>query len=96
MAHSSNTLLGKNYADRMRITSKGQVTIPQHIRESYGFMPETEVDFIERDGAVVLEAADGSHPDAADRFVAKLPGSASGGLSTDEIMKLTRDYDLDD
>lgn len=80
----------------MRITSKGQVTIPQYIRESYGFMPETEVDFVERDGVVVLEAAEGNRPDAADRFVAKLRGSARGGLSTDEIMRLTRDYDLDD
>jgi AbrB family looped-hinge helix DNA binding protein len=77
----------------MRITSKGQVTIPQHIRERYGFMPETEVDFVERDGMVVLETVLGRRPDAADNFVANLRGSARSGLTTDEIMRLTRDYD---
>ncbi len=30
----------------MRITSKGQVTIPLAIREQAGFLPETEVEFI--------------------------------------------------
>ncbi|WP_349904089.1 AbrB/MazE/SpoVT family DNA-binding domain-containing protein [Parafrigoribacterium humi] len=77
----------------MRITSKGQVTIPQHIRERYGFMPETEIDFVERDGMVVLETVRGRRPDAADRFVASLRGTAQSALSTDEIMRLTRDYD---
>lgn len=77
----------------MRITSKGQVTIPQHIRERYGFMPETEVEFVERDGLVVLETAIGGRPDRADRFIASVRGSVGPGLSTDEIMSLTRDYD---
>lgn len=77
----------------MRITSKGQVTIPQHIRELYGFMPETEIDFVERDGMVVLETVRGRRPDAADHFVTSLRGTARSALSTDEIMRLTRDYD---
>ena len=29
----------------MRITTKGQVTIPQAMREALGFMPHTEVEF---------------------------------------------------
>jgi len=77
----------------MRITSKGQVTIPLYIRERYGFMPETEVDFVERDGVVVLEAAAARRPDAADQFVEHLRGSARSALTTDEIMRLTRGYD---
>ena len=36
----------------MRITSKGQVTIPADIRERAGLLPNTEVDF-EFDGKVV-------------------------------------------
>jgi len=31
----------------MRVTSKGQVTIPQEIRDKYGFLPQTEVAFVE-------------------------------------------------
>jgi len=36
----------------MRITSKGQVTIPADIREQAGLLPHTEVDFT-FDGKVV-------------------------------------------
>jgi hypothetical protein len=63
MSPKSITKGSKNYDMSMRITSKGQVTIPQRIRERYGFMPETEVAFVERDGAVVLEAATSARPD---------------------------------
>ena len=39
----------------MRITSKGQVTIPQHIREELGLHPNTEVEFkIERGRATLI------------------------------------------
>jgi AbrB family looped-hinge helix DNA binding protein len=31
----------------MRVTTKGQVTIPQRIREKFGITPDSEVDFIE-------------------------------------------------
>ena len=30
----------------MRITSKGQVTIPQAVREHAGLLPNTEVEFV--------------------------------------------------
>ena len=38
----------------MRITSKGQVTIPQEIREKHGLLPNTEVDFVVERGRVFL------------------------------------------
>ena len=38
----------------MRVTTKGQVTIPQHIREKLGITPANEVDFIEEKGRVYL------------------------------------------
>lgn len=39
----------------MRVTEKGQVTIPKEIRERLGIGPGSEVDFVERDSVVVLE-----------------------------------------
>ena len=36
----------------MRVTTKGQVTIPQHIREKLGITPATEVDFVEEEGRI--------------------------------------------
>ena len=38
----------------MHINEKGQVTIPQMIREKFGFLPYTEIDFQEEDSKVVL------------------------------------------
>ena len=85
----------------MRITSKGQVTIPQHIRERCGLLPGTEIDFVvETDGRVVLVELDGPGPGGrqtrGDRIVETLRGRAGSGLSTDEWMQLVRGYDDDD
>lgn len=41
----------------MRITEKGQVTIPKTLRDRYGLRPGSEVEFVECDHRVVLEKA---------------------------------------
>ena len=79
----------------VRITSKGQVTIPQVIREKYGFMPETDIEFVERDGWIGIQRADLSKPDRVQQFIERLSGSATIELSTDEIMQLSRGYSDD-
>jgi AbrB family looped-hinge helix DNA binding protein len=77
------------------VTTKGQVTIPKAVRDLLGIEPGSSVTFdIAEDGRVILRkegsrAADARPPS---RF-AKLRGSASAGLSTDEIMALTRGDD---
>lgn len=73
----------------MKITSKGQVTIPQAIRERAGFLPDSEVDFEVRGNTVVLCKADkkarrGKH------IIEHLRGRGTVRMSTDEIMALTR------
>jgi len=75
----------------MRITSKGQVTIPVAIRERAGLLPHTEVDF-EFDGKTVRirRAKAGKRANRGARVVAHLRGSGDVALSTDEIMALTR------
>jgi AbrB family looped-hinge helix DNA binding protein len=75
----------------VRITSKGQVTIPQAIRDAYGFLPETEVEFVVIDGVVTLVKAESTRPDRADRAIASLEGSARPGVTTDELLALTRE-----
>lgn len=76
----------------MRITSKGQVTIPIEIRERAGLLPNTEVDF-EFDGKAVriLRAKAGKKPGRGERLVAHLRGRGDVAMTTDEIMALTRD-----
>jgi len=77
----------------MRITSKGQVTIPQHLRERYGLMPETEVEFIEVGGEIVLRRAGAHSKDRAEELVNRLTGTGQGTMSTDEIIAMMRGYD---
>lgn len=76
----------------MRITSKGQVTIPMDIREKLGLLPNTEVEFeIDRD-AVRIRKARGRHARAGRgrALIKHMRGRATSGLTTDEIMRLTR------
>jgi len=74
----------------MKITLKGQVTIPQEVREQTGLMPGCEVDFsVGRDGRVYLEKRKGER--RGRQIVAKLRGRGSVRMTTDEILQLTRD-----
>ena len=79
----------------MRITSKGQVTIPQAVREQAGLLPETEVEFVVEPGAVRIFKVLGSRRRSrGERAVERLRrGAGSVSLSTDEIMALTRGED---
>lgn len=74
----------------MRITSKGQVTIPVEIREKAGLLPETEVEFVLRGKTVILRKAGRPGPRGRS-LVRHLRGKGSRRLSTDEIMSLTRE-----
>lgn len=73
----------------MRITSKGQVTIPQPIREQLGLLPHTEVDFQLTAEGVLLKKARGRRPRGR-AVIAHLRGRGDVNLSTDEILALTR------
>ncbi len=72
----------------MRVTTKGQVTIPRCVREALGISPETEIDFIEDSGRFYIVKT--NEPNSVGKF-RKLRGIASSKMSTDEIMSLTRD-----
>ena len=75
----------------MRITSKGQVTIPQEIREKFGLLPNTEVEFVVRRNAIHLVKADQpKRPGRGERIVRRLRGTGTVRMTTDEIMALTR------
>ena len=73
----------------MRITSKGQVAIPIGIRERLGLHPNTEVEFEIVGQTVRLRKARGRQGRGR-ALVEHLRGTATGGMTTDEIMALTR------
>ncbi len=75
-----------------RVTRKGQVTIPKKVRDLLAIEPGTAVEFeMAPDGRVVLTKAGGQRrgPSA----FARVRGSATARMSTDEIMALTRGED---
>ncbi len=82
----------------MQITSKGQVTIPQELRNKAGLLPRTEVEFEFVDGKVVIQKAKSGakYGPRGQAMIDALKGSAAnfGGWTTDEIMAMTRDYPL--
>jgi AbrB family looped-hinge helix DNA binding protein len=73
----------------MRITSKGQVTIPQEVRERLGLMPETEVEFSVEGNVAILRKTEGASGRGR-RLVEGMRGRATIRMSTDEILALTR------
>lgn len=73
----------------MRITTKGQVTIPAEIRERLGLLPNTEVAF-DTDGDTVTLRKAGGPRRRGQRIVEHLRGRATTRMTTDEIMALTR------
>jgi antitoxin PrlF len=72
----------------MKVTTKGQVTIPARIREYLGIAPHSDVDFQIREGAVVLIKHDPIDAHSA-RFNA-LRGVLKGQRTTAEWMRATR------
>jgi antitoxin PrlF len=70
----------------MRVTQKGQVTIPLDIRRALGIETGTEVRFeLTEDGARLVVARDD-----ADAAIDRMRGAGDVELSTDEILALTR------
>jgi AbrB family looped-hinge helix DNA binding protein len=85
------TAFGKK-ASALRITTKGQVTIPQEVRERAGLMPGTDVAFEIDAGAVrLVKAAPASaRRTCGQKLVESLRGRGDFKMTTDEIVALMR------
>ena len=73
----------------MKITAKGQVTIPQRLRRKFGLLPHTEVTLEEADGYVVIRPAL-SKQALVEQRLRDARGVAADGTSTGDVMRLTR------
>lgn len=74
----------------MRVTSKGQVTIPREVRKRLGITPGSEVDFeLDERGARLVRARTGQ----GTQVVEQMLGRGTVEMTTDEIMALTRGED---
>ena len=73
----------------MKITTKGQVTIPVDIRDQLNMQPGSEVEFVVEGNAVRFVPA--TAPNLRGRhIVERLRGKSTVRMTTDEIMALTR------
>jgi AbrB family looped-hinge helix DNA binding protein len=72
----------------MRLTSKGQVTIPLAIRSRLGLLPNTEVEFDVVGQSVRIRKA--RKQSRGRRMIERLRGTGTSRMTTDEIMALTR------
>ena len=81
----------------MRITSKGQVTIPQAIRDQAGLLPGSEVEFVIEGGRVVIKPVQPAGRTWAREALERARGSGNEpmfkGWTTDQIMKFLRGDD---
>lgn len=74
----------------MRITSKGQVTIPLEIRQKMGLLPNTDVDFIVKGNSVQIVKVTDPLRSRGRKLITLMRGRATVNMSTEEIMALTR------
>lgn len=72
----------------MKVTAKGQVTIPSALRESTGFVSGIEVEFEVCKGGLCLRRVNA--PSKGSDLVMRMAGRGDVGLSTDAILALTR------
>jgi antitoxin PrlF len=79
----------------MKITSKGQVTIPKPIRDSLGLLPGTEVEFVEENGEARVRKAPGGRRRGEEvvQHLREAGRRANFTMTTEEIMRLTRGED---
>lgn len=82
----------------MRITSKGQVTIPLEVRERAGLMPGTDVEFEIEAGVVrLVKVGPGvGRPSRGQKLVESLRGRGDFTMTTDEIVALMRGPSADE
>jgi len=80
--------IDQDNAANMRVTTKGQVTIPRNIRETMGITPKSEVEFVEENGKFFIVKSGNRK---ATGNLRKLEGIATVKMSTDEILELTRE-----
>ena len=73
----------------MKITTKGQVTIPLPIREKMGLWPHDEVEFFIEGNTIRLQKIK-EKPGRGNELIRRLRGKATVKMSTDEILALTR------
>lgn len=76
-----------------KITSKGQVTIPKELRDEFGFLPGTEVEFVRDESGIRVRRAAGSRSRGEELIAHLREAGKNYTMTTEEVMRLTRGED---
>lgn len=81
----------------MRITVKGQVTIPNEFRQKFGLLPHTEVEFKEINGMLcIVKAKHKKRESRGEKIIKRMRSTKTNSMTTDEILALTREYNKEE
>ncbi len=75
----------------MKMTQKGQVTVPKDMRDAFGMGRDSEVSFrVVKEGILMYPAAK-ERGEEMSKLLEEFRGIADAGLSTDQVMDMTRE-----
>lgn len=74
----------------MKVTSKGQVTIPKEMRETFGLLPGTEVEFVPGEEEIRVRKAKAGRRRGEEVIAHLREAGKNYTMTTDEVMRLTR------
>ncbi len=77
----------------MRITSKGQVTIPKEMRDAFGLLPGTEVEFLPDKGEIRVRKSKTGRRRGEEVVKHLREAGKNYTMTTEEVMRLTRGED---
>jgi antitoxin PrlF len=77
----------------VKITSKGQVTIPKPMRDAFGLLPGTEVEFISDADEIRVRKAKGGRRRGEEVIEHLRKAGKNYTMTTEEVMRLTRGED---
>jgi AbrB family looped-hinge helix DNA binding protein len=75
----------------MKVSEKGQITIPKNLRDALGIGGGTRVEFERQGDSIVVRKAERG-PTRGQELAERLRGRGDIAMTTDEILALTRGH----
>ena len=74
----------------MRLTQKGQITVPKKMRDHFGLATGTEVEFEATEAGLLIRPRKDLETQRLRAGIRSIRGTANTGLNTEKILRMTR------